>query len=340
MNDRCLGGSLAFALTLGFSSTGLHAQFGPVSIQPKSPTAVSLGWATTAGREYAVWTTASLPLAWIQLTNGLAGTGNPVALDVPLLTTSAFYRVAETTPGAGPDPARFALIQPGTFTMGSPPTEVDRGLNEEPQTSVTVTRSFWMGRFEVTQAEYQAVVHANPSRWTNTVDEPVENVSWRNATNYCFLLTESERGAGRLPDGHVYRLPTEAEWEYACRAGTTTRFSHGDDLGYVALGLYAWFEPNASYRHHPVGTRQPNPWGLYDLSGNVGEWCGDFYFGLLPGGSVTDPTGPASSSSGRVIRGGSCYSPGDACRPAYRSFVHENYVDSTVGFRVVLAAPL
>ena len=340
MSSHHLRGFLVSSLALGSSWSGLQAQFGPVSIQQNSPTAISLGWDTTTGKEYSVWTTPALPPAWIQLTNGLAGTGDRVALDVHLLTSIAFYRVAETSSGTGPDPSRFALIQPGTFTMGSPATEVDRGQNEDPQTIVTLSRSFWMGRFEVTQAEYRSIVGNNPSRWTNSVGEPVEGVSWRDTTNYCFLLTESERAAGRVPDGTVYRLPTEAEWEYACRAGTATRFSHGDDPGYLELELYAWYEPNASYRHHPVGTKQPNPWGLYDLSGNVSEWCWDYYFGLLPGGSATDPTGPDSSNSGRVIRGGTCYSPGDACRSAYRSYAHDNYVDSTLGFRVVLATPL
>jgi formylglycine-generating enzyme required for sulfatase activity len=340
MKTLRFSGLLAVTLTICLSTQG-RAQLGSVSIQTQNPAVVSLGWGTTSGKQYEVWAAPSLPPAWVRVTNGLAGTGNPLTLDLSIGSAAAFYRVAETGPSGGPDPARFALISPGTFTMGSPATEPDRGLNEEPQTIVTLTRSFWMGRFEVTQAEYLPVVGSNPSRWTNTVDEPVENVSWRNATNYCFLLTESERAAGRLPDGHVYRLPTEAEWEYTCRAGTTTRFSYGDDLGYSDIGLYAWYETNASYRHHPVGTKQPNPWGFYDMPGNVGEWCWDNYFGLLPGGSVTDPSGPAPNTANtHVTRGGSCYSWGDALRSAYRGFVHQNYTDSTLGFRVVLAAPL
>ena len=130
-------------------------------------------------------------------------------------------------------------IAPGTFTMGSPPNEKDRRSNEGPQTKVTISRGFFMSKYEVMQAQYKAVMGSNPSRYNKGDYKPVGNVSWGSAVSYCTKLTEREGAAGRLRVGYEYRLPTEAEWEYACRAGTTTRFSYGDDLDYSQLGEYA-----------------------------------------------------------------------------------------------------
>jgi formylglycine-generating enzyme required for sulfatase activity len=220
--------------------------------------------------------------------------------------------------------------------MGSPATEQDRFGNEAPQTVVTLTKGFWMGKYEVTQGEYLAVVGGNPSRFTGDPNRPVEQLSWTDATNYCARLTAQERAAGRLPAGWAYRLPTEAEWEYAARAGTTTRFSYGDDPGYGQLGGYAWYLSNSGGTTHPVGEKQPNPWGLYDMSGNVWEWCSDWY-ATYPGGSVTDPVGPGSGSF-RVLRGGGCYVGGLDCRSANRDDLAPDFRRYYVGFRAVLAA--
>jgi len=230
-------------------------------------------------------------------------------------------------PGPSPDSARWAQISAGTFTMGSPETEYDRSDDESPQTQVTISHGFWIGRFEVTQGEFTAVVGPNPSAFSGD-DEPVEQVSWNDATNYCALLTAQERSAGRLPDGYAYRLPTEAEWEFVTRAGTTTRFSFGDDHSYTDLA-------NSDGTAHDVGGKQANPWGVYDTSGNVYEWCGDLY-GPHPGGSVTDPTGAASGSS-RVMRGGSWRKAGGDTRSAARNFNTPEVVSDGIGFRVVLA---
>ena len=227
-------------------------------------------------------------------------------------------------------------IPPGTFTMGSPSDEVDRYPNEGPQTQVYLSRGFFMGNAAVTQAEYQEVVGSNPSSFQGNVTRPVETVSWNDAVYYCERLTSRERMAGRLPVGWVYRLPTEAEWEYACRAGTTTRFSHGVDLGYALLGNYAWFVSNSLNTTHPVRTRAPNAWGLYDMHGNVRGWCADWWSDQLPGGSVTDPKGPITGWS-RVLRGGSWDLGGRFCRSAYRIGYDSNGRDHRVGFRVVLA---
>jgi len=128
-------------------------------------------------------------------------------------------------------------------------------------------------------------------------------VSWYDATAYCDALTQRERAAGRIATNRVYRLPTEAEWEYACRGWTSTRFSYGDDPGYTNLTNCAWYDGNSGRTTHPVGQKLPNPWGLYDMHGNVWEWCLDWWSDSLPGGIALDPQGPATGSD-RVLRGG------------------------------------
>src|SRR5207248_1599158 len=144
----------------------------------------------------------------------------------------------------------LVFIPPGTFRMGSPTNGVDHFVDEDPQTAVTISRGLWMGKYEVTQAEYLAVMGSNPSYFTGDNNRPVAGVSWYDATSYCATLTQSERAAGRIPTNCIYRLPTEAEWEYACRAWTSTRFSYGDDPVYTNLTNYAWYADNTT---HPVG---------------------------------------------------------------------------------------
>lgn len=293
--------------------------------------------------------------AWRALTN-LVVTSTP-HLFADLNTAGVekrFYRLA--APGnlpANPDPARLVWIPPGTFTMGSPAGEQDRYAWEGPQTVVTLTKGFFMGKYEVTQREYLAVMGTNSSYFvegrivTTTppppvlpppiegdLNRPAEWVSWYDAVSYCRKLTEQERAAGRLPAGWEYRLPTEAQWEYACRAGTKTRFYYGDDPLYSLLDFYGWHFPRSSKITHPVGQKIPNAWGLYDMAGNVGEWCLDWY-ATYPGGSVTDPLGPALGTS-HVIRGGSWLYYAVLCRSAYRYYTFPDYVDGNIGFRVVL----
>ena len=244
-----------------------------------------------------------------------------------------FYRIAPRVP-----PPQMVFIPPVTFTMGSPIDEQDRGINEGPQTTVTLTRGFWIGAFEVTQAEYLSVTGTNPSLFPGDPNRPVSSVSWPDATNYCALLTQRELAAGRIPPGSQYRLPTEAEWECAARAGTTTRFSYGDDPDYSDLMNYAWQNVEDGLTVHPVGQKLPNPWGLYDMMGNVFEWCQD-WFGPLPGGSTTDPQGPLSNPIGwKSIRGGAFDFGGSACRSASRMFFgnHPSLTDWNLGFRVAL----
>jgi formylglycine-generating enzyme required for sulfatase activity len=145
-----------------------------------------------------------------------------------------------------------------------------------------------------------------PEPGTNTdfgtdLNRPVETVSWNDATNYCSRLTQQERAAGQIAANSVYRLPTEAEWEYACRAWTSTRFSYGDDPGYTNLTNYAWYWNNSVGTSHPVGQKLPNPWGLYDMHGNVWEWCED-WIDTYPGGIAVDPQGPSWGSAPRARR--------------------------------------
>lgn len=227
-------------------------------------------------------------------------------------------------------------IDPGTFTMGSPPNEQESYQTERPQTVVTLTTGFWIGSREVTQAEYQAVVGRNPSLHFGDTTRPVESMTWYDAVGFCGTLTIREHLAGRIPGNWAYRLPTEAEWEYAARAGTTTRFSFGDDPSYTSLPNYGWYSGNGGGSPHSVGGKSPNAWGLYDIHGNVWEWCQDYY-GSYPGGQVFDPLGPASGSD-RLVRGGSFNYGGRECRSASRN---SNYPPGgrydDVGIRLVLA---
>jgi len=244
-----------------------------------------------------------------------------------------FYRVLLQVP-----PAKMVFIPPNTFTMGTPANEVNRQADEGPQTTVTISHGFWMGKYEVTQREYLAVVGSNPSQFPGNLDRPVETVSWLDATNYCALLTELELAAGRISPGSRYRLPTEAEWECAARAGTSTRFSYGDDPNFTDLANHAWYWFNSGFGTQPVGRKLPNPWGLHDLEGNVLEWTQDWY-GPYPGGTATDPQGPASNIQGvKVIRGGAWDASEPDCRSGRRltKGVHPFITDSILGFRVVL----
>jgi formylglycine-generating enzyme required for sulfatase activity len=244
-----------------------------------------------------------------------------------------FYRALLQSP-----PTNMVFIPPNTFTMGSPTNEQDRSSNEGPQTTVTLSRGFWIGKYEVTQAEYLSVVNTNPSPLPGDLSRPVSSVSWPDATNYCAKLTQREVAAGRIPVGSQFRLPTEAEWECAARAGTSTRFSYGDDPGYTNLTDHAWYILNSGFMPHPVGQKLPNPWGLYDMEGNAVEWCQD-WAGFLPGGAQTDPTGPVSSASGRkVTRGGAFDNFQQSSRSSARSLFNAGPfdTDTDLGFRVLL----
>jgi len=225
-------------------------------------------------------------------------------------------------------------IPAGEFLMGSPGTELGR-RRDEVQHQTTLTKSFLLGVHEVTQEQWQAVMGTTP--WKGLEygvkegdDYPAIYVDWQDAVEFCRQLSEKE--------GLEYRLPTESEWEYACRAGTTTGYSFGDDAS--QLGEYAWYREKKDRRSwpqyaHTVGQKKPNPWGLYDMHGNVWEWCSDWH-GDYPSESVTDPAGPSSGSS-RVIRGGAWFSSAEQCRSAFRLRESPSIVGNSLGFRVALS---
>ena len=290
------------------------------------------------GALYAIDYTTNLAQAngWQPLTN-LVLPASPYLVPgtAPSPNGCRFYRaVALNSPT---NPAHMVFIPPGVFALGSPSNEVDRYDNEGPQTTVTISQGFWIGIYPVTQQEYQSVMTNNPSYFTGDLTRPVEQVSWLDASNYYALLTQRDLASGQIPARYQYRLPTEAEWEYACRAGTSTRFYYGDDPGYTNLATYAWYRSNSGSQTQPVGQKPPNPWGLYDMCGNVWEWCQDWYAPSYPGDSVTDPQGPPAGTE-RVLRGGSWDGFARRCRSACRigDDPTANYYDN-YGFRVVLA---
>jgi formylglycine-generating enzyme required for sulfatase activity/serine/threonine protein kinase len=224
---------------------------------------------------------------------------------------------------------KLAVIPPGTFTMGEGGGAVD----------VTLTKPFRIGVHEVTQGQWRAVMETEPWKGTPIVLEdanvPATYVTWIHAVEYCRKLTDSERESGKLLDGWEYRLPTETEWEWACRSGTTTSFSFGDDE--QQLEEYAFYKSNANdtvERYaHAIGLKKPNPWGLFDMHGNVWERCSDWHGDALPGG--TNPTGPTEGSN-RVRRGGSWLDSAQNCRSASRFGLDPSDRGAHVGFRVAL----
>jgi len=216
----------------------------------------------------------------------------------------------------------FVLIPAGSFNMGSPSTEKDRDSDEGPVRRVQITKPFYMSKYEVTQEQYTALISKNPSSFSGR-NLPVDSVSWKEAVEFC-----SKLGSG-------FRLPTEAEWEYACRAGSETRFFYGDDPNYSQLDKYAWYRDNSDRMTQAVGQKKPNSFGLYDMHGNVWEWCADWYADSLIKTASIDPTGPASGET-RVLRGGSWYCQAGLCRSANRLRRTPGYLRYGVGFRVVL----
>jgi formylglycine-generating enzyme required for sulfatase activity len=218
----------------------------------------------------------------------------------------------------------FVEIPAGKFQMG----EGDKAV------AVTLTRPFWLGKTEVTRGQWEQVMGTKPwagEAGSSDAELPAVYVSWEDAREFCEKLTARERSNGELQASEVYRLPTEAEWEYACRAGTTTAFSVGDEES--ELHDYAWFGGNSGGEVQKAATKKPNPWGVHDMHGNVWEWCSDWFDGKLAGG--VDPTGPATGSI-RLNRGGSWLDDEVGCRSAYRDDGDvPSYRDNRLGFRVV-----
>jgi formylglycine-generating enzyme required for sulfatase activity len=225
-------------------------------------------------------------------------------------------------------------VEPGTFTMGSPTTEAGRQSDREDEHNVTLTKGFYLGKYEVTQAQYEAVMTGNsdslsatPSKWPNNPNRPVEKVSWADAQ--IFLTRLNAQQSANIPAGWAYVLPTESQWEYACRAGTTTAYSWGDSI----TASNANYSSSGLSQTRDVGNYAANPWGFFDMHGNVWEWTADWYHAAYPTGNpVMDPTGPASGSH-RVLRGGSWNHDGANLRSAQRFRTPSTRLND-IGFRV------
>ena len=315
------GQTIGVQLCAGVAITGTNA--GLYAVQANSDLTNSNGWACVG--------LVQLPatnLFWTDTARSAA-------------TGQRFYRTVQTS-------TNLVYILPGTFTMGSPTNEALRGTDET-QHVVTISKGFYMGKFPVIQSEYLALVGSNPSFHTGSLNLPVENTMWYDATNYCGLRTTQEQAAGLIPTNWVYRLPTESEWEYACRAGTVTAFYlgsalHSQQANFIGTNEYDSVVGNL---YNPsgivlgtttaVGSYAPNGWGLYDMTGNVFEWCQDWY-GTYPSAAVTDPQG-ATSGANKSRRGGAYRVSAASCRSALR----EGYIPTgkgpAMGFRVVLAQP-
>ncbi len=284
----------------------------------------------------------------IEDVNGTLHDGNyslVVSNDFGSVTTQPTQLVVDGTPTSHTVASismDMIFCPPGTFTMGSPTNETGRE-GDETQHQVTLSHGFYLGKHEITQAQYQAVMNGNsaglsadPSQYKGS-NRPVEKVSWNDVKVFLTRLNAMEQTAGRLPTGWKYVLPTESQWEYACRAGTTTAYSWGDDIN-SSRANYNWDgggnDGNDFKQTRDVGQYAANPWGFFDMHGNVWEWTADWYQAAYPTGNpVVDPTGPASGSN-RVLRGGSWSSDGSRLRSARRGNDTPGTRNTDVGFRV------
>jgi sulfatase modifying factor 1 len=224
---------------------------------------------------------------------------------------------------------QMAWCPAGSFTMGSPATEDGRN-GDETRHQVTLTKGFWIGQYQVTQAQWEQVMGENPSEFKGP-NLPVESVTWHDCQRFIATLND------RVP-GSAFRLPTEAEWEYACRAGTGTAVNSGNGLrSRQDMDRVAWiYVPNSRSRQpQPVGLKAPNAWGLFDMHGNVSEWCSDWYEAELGSNPATDPLGP-DSGPGRVHRGGSWASTPVTCRSASRAWDDPGRRRNSLGLRLAL----
>ena len=222
---------------------------------------------------------------------------------------------------------KFIRVPSGIFFMGSQEHE-EGSTKEKPRHRVHITEPFYLGQYEVTQKQWSAVMgKMHPSNFPSP-DRPVDEVSWNDVQAFIQKLNEIEKE-------HSYRLPTEAEWEYAARAGSETPYCFGNDLDRTLLKQYAWYELNSDKQSHPVGSLQANAWGFYDMHGNVAEWVQDLYDKNYYARSPEEnPVGPLTGKK-RVSRGGSWINQAYSCRSAFRGYFSADYTDSDFGFRIV-----
>jgi formylglycine-generating enzyme len=255
---------------------------------------------------------------------------------VLILLSGCLFGAVRPAPAAastsGPLKPEMVKVAEGRFLMG------DKDQSDAKPHAVSVS-SFWIDKYLVTQAEFQRVMGANPSRWKGERN-PVEQVRWSDAVRYCNKRSELE-GLPRCYDlktwkcnfeASGYRLPTEAEWEYACRAGTVTPYFFGETS--AKLGEYAWYDKNSGGRPRPVGQKRPNPWGLYDMCGDVWEWCNDFYkVDYYEQSPAQNPRGPSLGET-KVVRGGAWRFGVESCRSGYRYNENPGYADVCFGYDI------
>jgi formylglycine-generating enzyme required for sulfatase activity len=261
--------------------------------------------------------------------------------------TGALNAVAEVAAGRAVKSVRLEWMPdlsliwcpPGTFRMGSPKGELGRFANEA-EAEVVLPNGFFLQSTELTQEQWRVIRDKNPSAFVHP-QNPVDTVSWEDAAQFCKELTEHARAAGEIPEGWRFDLPTEAQWEYACRAGSATALNSGKNLQAKTgedpgLDEVAWYEANSGEATHPVARKKPNAWGFYDMHGNLWEWCRDWYGFKLEGGR--DPQG-AREGAARVLRGGSWYIGYPAvCRSAYRTAYGPERRIPHAGFRMALVS--
>ena len=272
-----------------------------------------IGWIVPGVGKHIIWN------AWNDWANNYS-----TNMVVRLTADDSAKAITPITPPVPAPATNLVWIPSGSFNMTSVGAYV------------YLTKSFWMGKYTVSQAEFMSLMtNYNPSAHTGNTNLPVENMSWSQATNYCVLLTAREQAAGHITTNQVYRLPTDAEWEYAARAGTTTTFYYGNDPSNVRLPAYAWFNLNSGGQTQLGGSRIPNAWGLYDMMGNVLEWCLDWYSGSPYSGNVTDPQVTGDQGNGHVTRGGSFQDGASTLAiSGDRAYARGGY--PFIGFRIVL----
>ncbi len=289
---------------IGFTIQGITDT--SVTLKPDAPLAYNQSYRLEV--KTGVQDTSGNPLAqekWVHFTTEELQSGTEKIIDL----------------GNGVD-LTLVWIPPGSFMMGSFSSDFDADEDERPRHEVTLTQGFWMGKYEVTQAQWKQIMAGyNPSRFDGD-NLPVERVSWNEVQEFIAELNH-------LTD-QAFSLPTEAQWEYAARGDVPgNTYSGGNDVNQVG-----WYKDNSNNTTHPVGQKAANAWGLHDMSGNVWEWCQDWY-GTYPSGSVTDPTGPDSSGY-LVYRGGSYYDGADDLRLASRDYIAIDFRYDGLGFRLVM----
>ena len=250
---------------------------------------------------------------------------NPQKVEQDILPEGKPYTVPELN-------LKMIWVPAGKFMMGSPKSEPGHQTEEENLHQVIISRGFWVGQFEITQSQYEMMMGENPSI---IVDPrmPVQKVSWENAMEFCKELTSREMQEDRLPEHWIFNLPTEAQWEYACRADISGPFHFGYETD--ELADYAWFHENSSGSPKPGGLKKPNSWGIHDMHGNLGEWCFDWYGKVYPPDGSVDPI-TEKASRFKVFRGGTYTDLAERCRAAYRNRIEPSVSNPWIGFRVVL----